>query len=78
LTTKFTQHTQDRFQLSAISFQLKTFPNTPLNSMGLCPAPRTLALGFCAFRFLCGRAFAFPALGLGLAEDSHHVHQQNY
>ena len=30
LTTKFTQHTQDRFQLSAIRLQLKAFPNTPL------------------------------------------------
>jgi len=29
LTTKFTQHTQKRFHLSAISLQLKTFPNTP-------------------------------------------------
>jgi hypothetical protein len=34
LTTKFTQHTQDRSQLSAISFQLKTFPNTPRKLYG--------------------------------------------
>jgi hypothetical protein len=34
LTTKFTRHTQDRFQLPAISFQLKTFPNTPLKLYG--------------------------------------------
>src|SRR5580698_5221053 len=34
LTTKFTRHTQDRFQLSAISFQLKTFPNAPLKLYG--------------------------------------------
>jgi hypothetical protein len=34
LTTKFTQHTQERFQLSAISLQLKTFPNTPLKLYG--------------------------------------------
>ena len=29
LTTKFTQHTQECFQLSAISLQPKTVPNTP-------------------------------------------------
>ena len=29
LTTKFTRHTQESLQLSAISFQSKTFPNTP-------------------------------------------------
>jgi len=34
LTTKFTRHTQDRFQLSAISLQSKTFPNTPLKLYG--------------------------------------------
>jgi len=34
LTTKFTQHTQECFQLSAISLQLKTFPNTPLKLYG--------------------------------------------
>jgi hypothetical protein len=34
LTTKFTQHTRDRSQLSAISFQLKTFPNTPRKLYG--------------------------------------------
>src|ERR1700690_532208 len=34
LTTKFTRHTRDRFQLSAISFQSKTLPNTPLKSYG--------------------------------------------
>ena len=44
LTTKFTQHTQERFPLSAISLQLKTSPNTPLKLYGpLDPAPRTLA-----------------------------------
>src|SRR5258708_18699143 len=34
LTTKFTQHTQNRYQLSAVSLQLKTFPNTPLKLYG--------------------------------------------
>jgi hypothetical protein len=34
LTTKFTRHTQDRSQLSAISFQLKTKSNTPLKLYG--------------------------------------------
>jgi hypothetical protein len=34
LTTKFTQHTQDRLRLSAISFQSKTLPNTPLKFYG--------------------------------------------
>jgi hypothetical protein len=34
LTTKFTQHTRERSQLSAISFQLKTFPNTPRKLYG--------------------------------------------
>ena len=34
LTTKFTQHTQDRSQLSAISFQPKPLPNTPLKFYG--------------------------------------------
>jgi len=44
LTTKFTQHTQTSFPLSAIRFQLKTNSNTPLKSYGpLDPAPRTLA-----------------------------------
>jgi len=34
LTTKFTRHTQDRSQLSAISFQLRTKSNTPLKLYG--------------------------------------------
>jgi hypothetical protein len=34
LTTKFTQHTQESFQLSAISLQLKPIPNTPLKFYG--------------------------------------------
>jgi hypothetical protein len=34
LTTKFTQHTQESFQLSAISLQLKPVPNTPLKFYG--------------------------------------------
>src|SRR5580692_3025379 len=34
LTTKFTQHTQERSPLSAISFQPKTFPNTPRKLYG--------------------------------------------
>ena len=34
LTTKFTQHTQDSFELSAISLQPKTIPNTPLKLYG--------------------------------------------
>ena len=34
LTTKFTQHTQRSFQLSAISLQLKTISNTPLKFYG--------------------------------------------
>ena len=34
LTTKFTRHTGESFQLSAISFQLKTSPNAPLKSYG--------------------------------------------
>jgi hypothetical protein len=34
LTTKFTRHTRDRYQLSAISLQLRTFLNTPLKLYG--------------------------------------------
>jgi hypothetical protein len=34
LTTKFTQHTQERLQPLAISLQLETFPNTPLKLYG--------------------------------------------
>jgi hypothetical protein len=34
LTTKFTQHTQDRLRLPAISCQPKTPPNTPLKFYG--------------------------------------------
>ena len=34
LTTKFTQHTRVRSQLSAFGFQLKTFPNTPCRFHG--------------------------------------------
>ena len=34
LTIKFTRHTQDRSQLSAISFQLRTKSNTPLKLYG--------------------------------------------
>jgi len=34
LTTKFTQHTQEGFQQSAIGLQLETLPNTPLKPYG--------------------------------------------
>jgi len=42
LTTKFTQHTQERSQLSAISFQPKLSQTHRVNSMGLMPAHRAL------------------------------------
>src|SRR5579859_578168 len=58
LTTKFTQHTQESFQLSAISLQLKLIPNTPLKSHGpLCSAHRTLTLFLCALCALRGESF---------------------
>jgi len=42
LTTKFTQHTQESFQLSAISLQSKTSPEHAAKiSWAFDPAPRT-------------------------------------
>jgi len=48
LTTKFTQHTQERFQLLANSLQLKPNSNTPLKFYG--PLSRSTDAKFQGFK----------------------------